>query len=144
MRYLLISFMLCFSALSFADAHKEESSKKAITDFLYGASINDPAAHDRFWAEELTYTSSSGNRFGKEHLMNNLSDAEPKAPENVSVWYSAEDFEVKTFAETVVVNFTLVAEEEGEVTQYYYNTGVLIERDGRFQAVNWNATQIPE
>ncbi|MGM0481993.1 MAG: nuclear transport factor 2 family protein [Pseudomonadota bacterium] len=143
MHYLVMVFMLCFSAVSFANDHVVADSKKAVTEFLYGASINDPAAHDKFWADELTYTSSSGNRFGKDHLMSNLSDAEPKKPENIRVWYSAEDIEIKTFGEAVIFNFKLVAEKKDKVTEYYYNTGVLIERDGRFQAVNWNATQIP-
>ncbi|MGM0431054.1 MAG: nuclear transport factor 2 family protein, partial [Pseudomonadota bacterium] len=121
----------------------EEATTKAVKAFLYGASINSPKAHDRFWAEELTYTSSSGNRFGKEHLMSGMEDAKAKDSEEVEVWYEAEDIEVKQFGDTVVFNFTLTAEEEGKVTKYYYNTGVLIERDGRWQAVNWNATEVP-
>ncbi|WP_404397631.1 nuclear transport factor 2 family protein [Idiomarina loihiensis] len=144
MRYLLIVFTLLFSITSLAQESVEEATTKAVKAFLYGASINSPKAHDRFWAEELTYTSSSGNRFGKEHLMSGMKDAKAKDPEEVKVWYGAEDIEVKQFGDTVVFNFTLTAEEEGKVTEYYYNTGVLIERDGRWQAVNWNATEIPE
>ncbi|KPD21099.1 nuclear transport factor 2 family protein [Idiomarina abyssalis] len=144
MRYLLIVFTLLFSITSLAQESVEEATTKAVKAFLYGASINSPKAHDRFWAEELTYTSSSGNRFGKEHLMSGMKDAKAKDPEKVEVWYEAEDIEVKQFGDTVVFNFTLTAEEEGKVTKYYYNTGVLIERDGRWQAVNWNATEVPE
>ncbi|HAS14769.1 MULTISPECIES: nuclear transport factor 2 family protein [Idiomarina] len=144
MRYLLIVFTLLFSITSLAQESVEEATTKAVKAFLYGASINSPKAHDRFWAEELTYTSSSGNRFGKEHLMSGMKDAKAKDPEEVKVWYGAEDIEVKQFGDTVVFNFTLTAEEEGKVTKYYYNTGVLIERDGRWQAVNWNATEVPE
>ncbi|WP_224798460.1 nuclear transport factor 2 family protein [Idiomarina abyssalis] len=144
MRYLLIVFALLFSITSLAQESVEEATTKAVEAFLYGASINSPKAHDRFWAEELTYTSSSGNRFGKEHLMSGMKDAKAKDPEKVEVWYEAEDIEVKQFGDTVVFNFTLTAEEEGKVTKYYYNTGVLIERDGRWQAVNWNATEVPE
>lgn len=144
MRYLLIVFTLLFSITSLAQESVEEATTKAVKAFLYGASINSPKAHDRFWAEELTYTSSSGNRFGKEHLMSGMENAKAKDPEEVEVWYEAEDIEVKQFGDTVVFNFTLTAEEEGKVTKYYYNTGVLIERDGRWQAVNWNATEVPE
>ncbi|MAO68800.1 MULTISPECIES: nuclear transport factor 2 family protein [Idiomarina] len=144
MRYLLIVFTLLFSITSLAQESVEEATTKAVKAFLYGASINSPKAHDRFWAEELTYTSSSGNRFGKEHLMSGMKDAKAKDPEEVKVWYGAEDIEVKQFGDTVVFNFTLTAEEEGKVTKYYYNTGVLIERDGRWKAVNWNATEVPE
>ncbi|MGM0907288.1 MAG: nuclear transport factor 2 family protein [Pseudomonadota bacterium] len=144
MRYLLIVFTLLFSITSLAQESVEEATTKAVKAFLYGASINSPKAHDRFWAEELTYTSSSGNRFGKDHLMSGMENAKAKDPEEVEVWYEAEDIEVKQFGDTVVFNFTLTAEEEGKVTKYYYNTGVLIERDRRWQAVNWNATEVPE
>jgi hypothetical protein len=144
MRYLLLAFTLLFSTTSLAQENIEEATTKAVEAFLYGASINSPEAHDRFWAEELTYTSSSGNRFGKEQLMSGLENAKAKDPDEVKVWYGTEDIEVKQFSDTVVFNFTLTAEEEGKVTKYYYNTGVLVERDGRWQAVNWNATEIPE
>lgn len=144
MRYLLIAFTLLFSAASFAQADVEKATTKAVQDFLHGASINDPKAHERFWADELTYTSSSGDRFGKEKLMSGMKDAKAKKPSEVKVWYGAEDIEVKQFGDTVIFNFTLTAEEEGKVTQYFYNTGVLIERNGRWQAVNWNATEVPE
>ena len=144
MRYLIIVFTLLFSSAALAQESVEEATTKAVEGFLYGASINDPQAHDRFWANELTYTSSSGNRFDKEHLMSGVKSSKTKEPENVEVWYGAEDIEVKQFGDTVVFNFTLTAEEEGKVTKYYYNTGVLIELDGRWQAVNWNATEVPE
>lgn len=144
MRHLLLAFTLLFSITGLAQESVEEATTKAVKGFLYGASINSPRAHDRFWAEELTYTSSSGERFGKDHLMSGMKKAKAKDPEKVQVWYGAEDIEVKQFGDTVVFNFTLTAEEEGKVTQYYYNTGVLVKRDGRWQAVNWNATEVPE
>ena len=143
MRYLLLAIAVLFSATCTAQESVEEATTKAVEAFLYGASIGSPKAHDRFWAKELTYTSSSGERFGKEHLMSGMKDAKPKDPDSVNVWYGAEDIEVKQFGDTVVFNFTLTAEEEGKVTQYFYNTGVLIQRDDRWQAVNWNATKVP-
>ncbi|ASG64827.1 nuclear transport factor 2 family protein [Idiomarina piscisalsi] len=143
MRYLLFTIAVLFSAACSAQESVEEATTKAVEAFLYGASIGSPKAHDRFWAEELTYTSSSGERFGKAHLMSGMKDTKPKDPDNVTVWYGAEDIEVKQFGDTVVFNFTLTAEEEGKVTQYFYNTGVLIQRDDRWQAVNWNATKVP-
>jgi len=144
MRYLVIVFTLLFSSVVLAQESVEEATTKTVEGFLYGASINDHKVHDNFWAEELTYTSSTGSRFGKEHLMSGVESSKTKDPEDVEVWYGAEDIEVKQFGDTVVFNFTLTAEEEGKVTKYYYNTGVLIERNGRWQAVNWNATEVPE
>ena len=143
MRYLLLAIAVLFSAACTAQESVEEATTKAVEAFLYGASIGSPKAHDRFWAEELTYTSSSGERFGKEQLMSGMKDAKAKDPDNVKVWYGAEDIEVKQFGDTVVFNFTLTAEEEGKITKYFYNTGILIQRDDRWQAVNWNATKVP-
>ena len=35
---------------------------RLLKNFLAGASRNDAAMHDRFWAEDLIYTGSSGRR----------------------------------------------------------------------------------
>ena len=35
---------------------------KLLNEFLAGASHNDAAMHDRFWAEDVIYTGSSGRR----------------------------------------------------------------------------------
>src|SRR6202162_2433829 len=42
---------------------------KLLKDFLAGASRNDAAMHDRFWADDLIYTSSAGRRMGKGDIM---------------------------------------------------------------------------
>lgn len=144
MRYLLIAFTFVFSLTGWAQDSVEEATTKAVKGFLYGASINAYKAHDRFWADDLTYTSSEGARFDKEHIMSAMKKGAAKDPEDVSVWYGAEDIEVKQLGDVVVFNFTLTAEEDGKITQYFYNTGVLVERDGHWQAVNWNATKVPE
>ena len=39
---------------------------KLLHEFLAGASRDDAAMHDRFWAEDLIYTGSSGRRIGKD------------------------------------------------------------------------------
>ena len=37
-----------------------------LKEFLAGASRNDAAIHDRFWAEDLIYTGSAGRRRGRQ------------------------------------------------------------------------------
>ncbi|MDT8321430.1 MAG: hypothetical protein RQ826_12975, partial [Xanthomonadales bacterium] len=37
-----------------------------------GASVNDVEMHARFWAEDLVYTSSAGERRGKSEIMASL------------------------------------------------------------------------
>jgi hypothetical protein len=49
---------------------------KLLKEFLAGASRNDAAMHDRFWAEELIYTSSSGRRMGKADILRELPPVE--------------------------------------------------------------------
>jgi len=115
--------------------------KQTVDAFLYGASINDSDAHRQFWATELTYTSSSGTRFGWPQLAAGLSDEPPLNDDQVSAWYTAEDYQLKQLGDTIVVNFTLVSSPVADgITQRIYNTGVMIYRDHRWQAINWNAT----
>ena len=40
-----------------------------VKDFLAGASRNDAAVHDRFWADDLIYTRAAGQRLGNSNTM---------------------------------------------------------------------------
>src|SRR4029079_6570191 len=42
---------------------------RLLREFLAGASRNDPAVHERFWADDLVYTGSSGRRIGKADIL---------------------------------------------------------------------------
>jgi hypothetical protein len=46
-----------------------------LKEFLIGASRNDAAIHDRFWAEDLIYTGSAGRRRGKAEVMRDVRSA---------------------------------------------------------------------
>jgi len=105
--------------------------------FLDGASINDAEVHDRFWAEDLIYTSSSGQRFGKDRIMRSL--GEGGATESPPA-YSARNITIRVFGDTAVVTFRLMAEQGGETTGEYFNTGVFRKREGVWRAVTWQAT----
>ncbi len=147
---LSFAFMLVTLAPPVSAAISEQDKADIVTDlelFLAGASINDPTAHENFWAEELTYTSSGGLRFGKDQLMAGMRDAEQPEEGGAIIWYRAADIEIKPLADAVIVNFTLLAEADHDPdapTQKYLNTGVLVKRDGRWQAINWNATKASE
>ena len=43
----------------------EAELEQLLDEFLQGASVNDAEMHDRFWAEDLIYTSSAGERTTK-------------------------------------------------------------------------------
>ena len=112
-----------------------------LNEFLAGASRNDGAAHERFWAEQLVYTSSSGTRFGKADILEGMEKEEP-GPETV---YSAEDIRIQQYGDTAVVAFKLlgqVQEGERELMQFF-NTGTFVKADGEWRAVAWQATRIP-
>src|SRR5215471_3592019 len=64
---------------------------KLLRDFLAGASRNDTAIHDRFWADDLIYTSSSGRRLGKEEILREVRAEGPSKPGQEETVFTAED-----------------------------------------------------
>lgn len=142
---LLLGFLLFFHVMPL----QAQSSAKAeliqlLHEFMEGASANDREVHDRFWAEDLIYTSSSGERFGKEQIMAGFNDSEEGAREPATT-YSAEDIQIQVYGKMAVVAFRLVGKtetEEGIQTARYLNSGTFIKRDGDWKAVNWQATKM--
>jgi hypothetical protein len=101
------------------------------------------SAHERFWAEDLVYSSSSGLRFGKADIMQGFEGAE-ESDEPPAVIYSGEEVDVRLYGDMAVVAFKLVgAASDGSQTLYYYNTGTFLKRDGVWKVVAWQATKIP-
>lgn len=139
-KWLLLPIIFFVALSSYAQADLKSELTQTIDTFLYGASINDPQAHAQFWADGLTYTSSRGTRYDKATLMEGLQGVEANDPEQVNTWYGAEDIEIKDLGNAVIVNFTLTSTTGGKVTDRFYNTGVFVKREGRWQAINWNAT----
>ena len=127
-----------------ADATKLES---LLAEFLAGASRNDAAVHDRFWAESLVYTRSTGRRIGKAEIMKEVRAAPPAGPGVSHTRYSAEDVRIQQFGDTAVVAFRLkgTTSDVGgrEELVEFLNTGTLAKREGRWQAVAWQATRVP-
>jgi ketosteroid isomerase-like protein len=122
---------------------------KLLNDFLAGASKNDIAMHDRFWADELVYTSALGRRKGKADIMRELR-AEPAAtpkPEEGTTVYTAEEIRIQQYSDTAIVAFRLVATTDKAGTKTvanYLNTGTFLKRNGKWQVVGWQATAMPK
>ena len=133
---LLASLLLAPGAV-FADAKAELAS--LLTEFLDGATRNDAAIHDKYWADELIYTSSGGTRFGKAELMQGVTSRGMLKPDEIDTVYSSEDVRIMQYGNTAVVAFVLVAKSDTE-TKRYLNSGTFVKRDGKWQAVNWQAT----
>lgn len=150
MNKIILVFILLFSGttlpLSAQPAQAEEDLTQLLHDFMEGASENDAEMHDRFWAEDLIYTSSSGERFGKAEIMEGLREADNQANETSNPVYTAEDIQIQLYGNMAVVAFRLVGEtktEEGVVTDHYLNSGTFIKRKGEWKVVNWQATKMP-
>ncbi|HEX5766428.1 MAG TPA: nuclear transport factor 2 family protein [Woeseiaceae bacterium] len=129
-----------------ATAPAAEELTKLLTEFLDGASRNDVAAHDRFWADDLIYTRSSGVRTGKAEILENARSA-PTTTAADSAEYSAEDIRIQQYGDTAVVAFRLVATTGSgpeRVVEYFLNTGTFVARDGEWRAVAWQSTRVPD
>lgn len=103
-------------------------------------------AHEQFWAEDLVYTSSNGTRFGKADILQGFAGSETTDDDSDSlpIVYSGEDVNVQVFGTTAVVTFRLVGTpKDGSEPLEYFNSGTFLKRQGRWQAVNWQATVIP-
>ena len=59
--------LLLFFTMPVALANDADDLTALLHEFLAGA--GDAAAHERFWADELVYTSSSGTRTSKAEIM---------------------------------------------------------------------------
>jgi len=119
---------------------------RLLKDFLAGASRNDAAMHDRFWAEDLIYTGSGGVRRGKAEIMASVREEGPAEGEPETV-YGAEDIRIQQYGTTAIVAFRLVGTtKKGEETEVgnYLNTGTFLKRDGKWQVIAWQATKMPD
>lgn len=121
---------------------------KLLQDFLAGAGRNDITIHDRFWADDLIYTASSGRRKGKADIMRELRAEGPPKPGDETVIYTAEDIRIQQYGDTAIVAFRLVATNTNKdgtkkITNYL-NSGTFLKRAGKWQVVNWQATALPK
>jgi len=117
-----------------------------LNEFLAGVSRGDASVHERFWADDLIYTSAAGRRIGKADI---LKDARPaggdKPAPAPATTYTSEDVRVHEYGDTAVVAFRLVGTTQkpgGPEVARYLNTGTFAKRGGRWQAVGWQATRL--
>ena len=115
-----------------------------VRDFLSNVPKNDPKVFQEFFADDIIYTRATGLTVTKTDIIRNIdvrAAADPKAS------YEADDFTVHPYGDMAVVNFRLIMhniEDSKPVTVYYRNTGTFLKRNGKWQAVSWQATKVPE
>ena len=140
--------LLAFAALvaQTAGASDVDELTAMLHDFL--ATSDKEAAHERFWADDLVYSSSAGLRFGKADIMSGFDSASDEDTDtSPEIVYSGEEVDVRLYGDTAVVAFKLVGtptDEESTINVlYYYNTGTFLKRGGVWKVVAWQATKIP-
>jgi Domain of unknown function (DUF4440) len=100
--------------------------------------------HERFWAEDLIYTSALGRRRSKDDVRHDVARANSSPAPKEHANYSAEDIRIQQYGTTAIVAFELVAtttKDDKTETTHYLNTGTFLKRDGKWQAVAWQATK---
>ena len=115
-----------------------------VRDFLANVPKNDPKVFQEFFADDVIYTRATGLTIAKADILKNI---DVRATNDPQMTYEADDFTVHPYGEMVVVNFRLIAHniDNGKpTTGYYRNTGTFLKRNGKWQAVAWQATKVPE
>jgi len=115
-----------------------------VRDFLANVPKNDPKIFQDFFADDVIYTRAVGVTVAKADIIKNI---DARAAADPQAKFEADDFTVHPYGEMAVVNFRLIAHnaENGKpTTAYYRNTGTFLKRNGKWQAVAWQATNVPE
>lgn len=143
-RYISLLILLLSASVSMYAQTAPDAADltRLLNEFLAGAGRGDAAVHDRFWADDLIYTRSTGVRTNKEEIMKGLksSPPAPKPGDPVTV-YTAEDIQIHQYGDAAVVAFKLVittTKADGTKTiGNNLNTGTFIKLKGKWQAVAW-------
>lgn len=118
-----------------------------LTTFLTPALNNTATGHDRFWADDLVYTSSAGKVMSKQDILKSFTE-EPKAKASDSAQarpvFTAEDIFVRPYGNVAALTFRLVEHDPDGKISYFRNSGTFLLRNGRWQAITWQATRVME
>ena len=144
-KHSLLVALVLLPVVAMSDTHSSDERLLAtlVEEFLSASHTR--AAHERFWSDELVYTSSSGSRFGKADILAGFSADPGNEESEVAVVYSGKDIDVRIYGTAAVVAFMLIgtpADESADM-MYFYNTGTFAKRAGEWRAVAWQATKIP-
>ena len=144
--FVILSFVSVLFAQVKTSAPDAAELTKLLNEFLAGASRNDAAIHDKFWADDLIYTRSAGVRTNKAEIMKGLRTAPAPKPDDPRTTYTAEEIRIQQYGKTAIVAFRLVGttDDRGKIQiAKFLNTGTFLKRNGKWQVVAWQSTRIP-
>ncbi len=144
----MIMAMFCSMAVAGVGAQTKAAAEVTalLREFMAGAGSGDRAIFEKFFADDVIYTRATGVVITKADIMQSLGKPAPASEGKSS--YSAEDITVHEYGDTVIVAFRLegrTVHDDGKAElAHYRNTGTFLRRNGRWQAVAWQATKISE
>ena len=144
---IMASFVVLATMIVVPVAHATDSEEltQMLREFLAG--VTKAETHDRFWADDLIYTSSRGTRTTKADIMSGFTEPDAGEGDEPGPVFSAEDIQIHVYGDAAVVAFRLVATPQVGAAesgvQNYLNTGTFLKRNGIWQAVAWQATIVP-
>jgi hypothetical protein len=132
-----------------------EETRRDVTNLLHeflAPGKNDKLeTHERFWADDLVYTTSGGVVKTKAEIRQSFLEqalpASAKArpdirPPTATTVFSAEDVLVRPYGDMAALTFRLVAREPNGTVTYYRNSGTFLYRNAKWQAITWQATRV--
>ena len=138
--------VLMLACVTFAQTAPDAAElTKVLNEFLAGATRNDPAAHERFWADDLIYTRSVGRRTNKAEILRDVRSAPAPKPTDPKTVYTAEDIQIQQYGDTAIVAFRLVSTTDTGGTKQVsnnLNSGTFVKRNGKWQVVSWQSTRM--
>jgi len=121
-------------------AEDQETAKQVehlVRQFLADVPKNDPKVFQEFFADDVIYTRSAGVTVTKADILKNI---DVRATNEPGATYEGDDFTVHPYGNMAVINFRLI-QHSGAETNYFRNTGTFLKRNGKWQAVAWQATK---
>ena len=116
-----------------------------LTTFLTPAVNNSAAGHERFWADDLVYTSSAGKVMSKSDILKSFTEetkAEDRNKAKPGPVFTAEDVLVRPYGDVAALTFRLVERDPDGKVSYFRNSGTFLLRNGKWQVVTWQATRV--
>jgi len=130
--------------MSADDSATAKLLEQRVRAFLADVPKNDKKVFEDFFADDVIYTRSAGVTVSKADIIKNIGVRATNEPEAT---FDSDDFTVHPYGEFAVVNFRLIMHNTvngKQETTTFRNTGTFMKRNGKWQAVAWQATKVPE